>query len=56
MTEAEAPNPHRLYLTSKPFLFAKLWMGIWVHPYTVTLVQVGVDLRKPGVWGMAEPE
>jgi hypothetical protein len=25
-------------------------MGIWVHPYTVTLVQVGVDFRKIGVW------
>ncbi len=24
----------------------KLWMGIWVHPYTVTLVQVGVDFWK----------
>jgi hypothetical protein len=21
-------------------------MGIWVHPYTVTLVQVGVDFKK----------
>jgi hypothetical protein len=24
-------------------------MGIWVHPYTVTLVQVRVDFRKIGV-------
>ena len=29
-----------------------LWMGIWVHPYTVTHVQVGVDFRKIG--GVAE--
>ena len=29
-----------------------LWMGIWVHPYTVTHVQVWVDFRKIG--GMAE--
>ena len=28
-----------------------LWMGIWVHPYAVILhVQVGVNLRKSGVW------
>jgi hypothetical protein len=27
-----------------------LWMGIWVHPYTVTLVQVGVDFWKINVW------
>ena len=27
-----------------------LWMGIWVHPYTVTPVWVGVDFRKNGVW------
>jgi hypothetical protein len=27
-----------------------LWMGIWVHPYTVTPVRVGVDFRKIGVW------
>ena len=25
-------------------------MGIWVHPYTVTSVRVGVDFRKIGVW------
>ncbi len=23
-----------------------MWMGIWVHPYTVLLVQVGGDFRK----------
>ena len=25
-------------------------MGIWVHPYTVTPVRVGVDFRKIGAW------
>jgi hypothetical protein len=25
-----------------------LWMGIWVHPYTVTPVRVGVKFRKIG--------
>jgi len=28
-------------------------MGIWVHPYAVIRVQVGVSFR--GKWGMAEP-
>jgi len=27
-----------------------LWMGIWGHPYAVIHVQVGVNLRKTGVW------
>jgi hypothetical protein len=26
-----------------------MWMGIWVHPYTVTPLQVGVDFGKIGV-------
>ncbi len=25
-----------------------LWMGIWVHPYTGMLVQVGVGFKKNG--------
>ena len=25
-------------------------MGIWVHPYAVIRVQVGVSFRKNGVW------
>jgi hypothetical protein len=25
-----------------------LWMGIWVHPYTVTPVRVGVNVWKIG--------
>jgi hypothetical protein len=25
-----------------------LWMGIWVHPYTVIPVQVGAKFRK--IW------
>ena len=41
-----------LYPTSMPYAYKvvlhidMLWMGIWVHPYTVTFVQVGVDFRK----------
>jgi hypothetical protein len=31
-----------------------LWMGIWVHPYTVTLVQVGAKFGE--TLGMAEPK
>jgi hypothetical protein len=31
-----------------------LWMGIWVHPYTVTPVRVGVNFREN--WGMAKSE
>jgi hypothetical protein len=27
-----------------------LWMGIWVHPYAVIHVQVGVNFRENGVW------
>ena len=26
------------------------WMAIWVHPYTVSPVQVGVDFGKIGAW------
>jgi len=42
----EAPNPHRLHPTSKSYVYkvfqhlAKLWMGIWVRPYTVMPVEV----------------
>ncbi len=25
-------------------------MGIWVHPYAITPLEVGVDFRKIGVW------
>jgi hypothetical protein len=27
-----------------------LWMDIWVHPYTIILVQVGIKFWKVGVW------
>jgi hypothetical protein len=27
-----------------------LWMSIWVHPYAVICVQVGVSFRGIGVW------
>ncbi len=51
---AEAANPHILYPTSildvyKGFWHLEmLWMGIWVHPYAVIHVQVGVNFRKNG--------
>ncbi len=44
----EATNPLGVHPTSKSFVYkvfqhlAKLWMGIWVHPYTVALVPGGV--------------
>ena len=47
----EATNPHKLHPTSKSFVYiefqhlAKLWMVIWVYPYTVAFVpgdEVGV--------------
>ena len=50
----EAANPQRLHPTSildvyKVFeQLEMLWMGIWVHPYTVTPVRVGVNFRKIG--------
>jgi hypothetical protein len=28
-----------------------MWMGIWVHPYTVILVKVGAKLREFWLWG-----
>jgi hypothetical protein len=28
-----------------------LWMGIWVHPYTVTPVQVGAKFQILENWG-----
>ncbi len=52
----ETANPQRLYPTSildvyKVFeQLEMLWMGIWVHPYTVTPIRVGMDLRDIGAW------
>jgi hypothetical protein len=28
-----------------------LWIGIWVHRYTVILVEVGAKFRQTGLWG-----
>jgi hypothetical protein len=28
-----------------------LWMGIWMHPYTVILLKVWVKYREIGIWG-----
>ena len=33
------------------------WIGIWVYPYTVTLVQVGANFRgNVGEWVSSEPK
>ena len=32
-----------------------LWMGIWVHPYTLTAVQVGPNFGNMGVWVSPNP-
>jgi len=56
----EATNPHRLHPTSISYVYkgfqllAKLWMGIWVRPYTVTPVKVGSGFLEN--WERAEPE
>jgi hypothetical protein len=57
---AEAQNPHRLHPTSISYVYKvfyhldMLWIGIWVHPYTVTPVQVlGWFFDN---WGLAEPK
>ena len=52
---AEAPNLLEVHHTSMSYIYKVFqhldmpWMGIWVYPYTVTLVQVRVDFRKIGV-------
>ncbi len=44
------------YPTSIPYVYKvfwhldMLWIDIWVHPYTVILVQMGVNFWKVGVW------
>jgi len=56
----EAPNPHGLHPTTISYVYKvfwhldMLWMGIWVHPYTVTPVLVGGEFEEN--WGRAEPE
>ncbi len=51
----EAVNHHWLHPTSildgyKVFEHLQmLWMGVWVHPYTVIPVQVGAEIWKIGV-------
>ena len=54
------PNPLRLHPTSISYVFKvfknldMLWMGIWVHPYTVTPEQNGAECWVFG--GRLEPE
>ncbi len=56
----EAQTPHGVHSTSIWYVFKvfyhldMLWMCIWVHPHTVTPVQVGVDFW--GNWGRPGPE
>ncbi len=51
----EAANPCRLHLTFTSYVYKVfehihiLWMGIWVHPYTVMPVQVGLSFWKNGL-------
>ena len=51
----EAANPYCLHPTSiynvyKVFEHLHMvWMGIWVHPYTVILVEVGAKFLEIGV-------
>jgi hypothetical protein len=40
------PHPYWIYKVFEHL--EMLWMGIWVHPYTVMPVQAGVDFRKIG--------
>ena len=55
----EAPNPREVHPTSMSYVYTvfqhldMLWMGILVHPYTVTPVQVRGIFWKIG---MAELE
>jgi len=49
------PNPCHMYTKDKVFQhLGMLWMGIWVHPYTVTPVQVRGGFKDE--WGRAEPQ
>ena len=51
----KAPNLLGVHPTSMSYVYKvfqhldMLWMGIWVHPYTVMPVQVGEDFRKIGL-------
>jgi len=44
----EAPNLLGVHPNSIPYVYKvfkhldMLWMGIWVYPYTITPVQVGI--------------
>ncbi len=58
------PNPLRLHPTSISYVFKvfknldldMLWMGIWVHPYTVTQEQIGAGWWCWVFGGRLEPE
>ncbi len=52
----DAANTQRLHPPTMAYIckvflqLEMLWMGIWVHTYSVLHVQVGVSFRKNGVW------
>jgi hypothetical protein len=46
------PHTYWMYRKWKVFEYLHmLWMGIWMHPYTVILVEVGAKFRQTGLWG-----
>jgi hypothetical protein len=52
----EATNSFRLHPRSISHVYKMfwqldvLWMEIWVHPYTVIMVQVGLHIWKVAMW------
>jgi hypothetical protein len=52
----EAPNPFGVHPTSMSYVYKVFqhldlpWMGIWVYPYNITTVEVGVIFWKIVVW------
>ena len=58
----EATNLHRLHPTSMSYVYTvfqhldMLWMGIWVYPYTYTVMPVQVGRGVLENWGGAEPD
>jgi hypothetical protein len=50
-TKSSRRHPTSISYAYKVFeLLDMLWMDLWVHIYTVILVQVGVSFWKVGVW------
>ena len=51
----DVTNPHRMHPTSILDVYQvfeklhMLWMGIWVHPYSITPVQASITIWTIGV-------